>query len=176
MSDFDDVGDFHEKFGLPNVTHRGDGVREVPDELLKFRIGFLEEELDEFKTAAAEGDLARMFDALIDLVYVAHGTAHIYGFPWHAGWAAVHRANMRKVRAKTDGSDSVRGSAYDVVKPADWASPDLNEVLFTTPTQCPQCRRYLKHVTLREVIVDRGGTQWVTVHCLCGRQLLTRPA
>lgn len=129
MSDFEDVGRFHERFDLDNVTHRGAGPREWNEEQLKFRIKFMQEELDEFVEGFEERDDAKMFDALIDLVYVALGTAHVQGYPWEEGWARVQYANMQKVRAAKDGSDSLRGSAFDVVKPEGWRPPDIEEAL-----------------------------------------------
>lgn len=128
MSNFDDVGNFHERFGLDNVTHRGAGPRAVPPDLLKFRIEFMHEELREFEDAAAVGDQAKMADALIDLVYVALGTAHVYGFPWHLLWNEVQRANMTKERATRE-TASARGGEWDVVKPSDWKPPDIESVL-----------------------------------------------
>lgn len=176
-SNFDDVGDFHEKFGLRNVTWGDGGPDEVDPELLAFRVKFLREEFIEFQDAAGAGDLPKAFDALLDIVYVAMGTAHLYGFPWQRGWDAVHRANMLKIRAAKDGSDSKRGSGWDVVKPPGWEPPDLDSILFSTiPTQCGGCHRYLRDVTLREVITSRNDVQWVDVHCPCGRRLLSRPA
>lgn len=154
---FQDVGAFHQKFGLP-VSNRGNaGPREVPTELLEFRIGFMLEELTEFCEGAGyklwvtpEGvvlerqpdwnpDHAKMFDALLDLAYVVFGTAHIEGYPWQEGWNAVQAANISKVRAAKDGSDSKRGSSFDVVKPEGWTAPDIGEVLrrygFRTPDE-----------------------------------------
>lgn len=128
-TNFDDVGYFHERFGLDNVTHQDSGPRDVPMDLMEFRRKFLHEELEEFEEGLAEGDEAKMADALIDLVYVAMGTAHLRGYPWEALWAEVQRANMSKVRAQRDGSDSVRGSQYDVVKPPGWKAPNIEGVL-----------------------------------------------
>ena len=128
MSNFSDVGDFHEKFGL----HRSDkepGIQEISDELLDFRIKFLREELDEFCEGEKEGDHAKMFDALLDLVYVAMGTAHLLGYPWQMGWDAVQKANMAKERAASDGSNSKRGSSFDVVKPEGWTPPNIDGIL-----------------------------------------------
>lgn len=133
MSDHTDVGDFHCKFELDHTTcSKGcgrTGPRPWDDELVKFRTKFLHEELKEFEDAVAERDHAKIFDALIDLVYVAHGTAHLLGYPWRIGWDAVQAANMAKQRAAKDGSDSVRGSSFDVVKPASWIPPDIEGVL-----------------------------------------------
>lgn len=137
---FDDVGMFHAKFDLHRVDEyarmgsvvlpeSGIGPQPVDTDLLEFRTRFLEEELTEFKEGCAQGDDAKMFDALLDLVYVAMGTAHILGYPWNAGWDLVQAANMAKQRAAADGSDSKRGSRWDVVKPAGWEPPDIDGLL-----------------------------------------------
>ena len=128
-SNFDDVGDFHEKFDLDNVTHHGPGQRSPGVEIMEFRIMFLEEELREFREGWDARDEAKMFDALLDLAYVAFGTAHLRGYPWQRGWDEVQAANMKKVRAASDGSDSKRSSAWDVVKPPGWTPPDIGRIL-----------------------------------------------
>jgi predicted HAD superfamily Cof-like phosphohydrolase len=94
----------------------------------EFRIQFLLEEVLEYKEAVEEGNLEKAFDSLIDLVYVAIGTAYLQGLPFVEGWERVHRANMAKVRAERP-SDSARGTAYDVVKPAGWVAPDLSDLV-----------------------------------------------
>lgn len=125
---FVDVGDFHAKFGLTSVTHEGPGPREITPELLEFRSKFMQEELDEFNEAAKTNDHAKMFDALLDLVYVAMGTAHMFGYPWQAGWDEVQRANISKERV-TRAEDSTRGSTFDVIKPVGWTAPNIGLVL-----------------------------------------------
>lgn len=145
-SNFEDVGDFHTKFGLKNQLVDSEPEPMDPD-LLLFRAKFLLEELQEFLAGAGlylwwngvEVDIGahrshlqddeQMFDALIDLVYVAMGTAHLKAFPWQEGWNEVQRANMTKVRAQPDGSDSKRGSSFDVVKPEGWRPPNLKSIL-----------------------------------------------
>lgn len=146
---YGDVGEFHQKFGLPVSNRANAGPREVPEELLQFRMKFMLEELMEFMEAAGykitgdpwgnvdivplqspgPKDHAGMFDALIDLAYVVFGTAHIEGYPWPKGWDTVQAANMAKVRAAKDGSDSKRGSSFDVVKPEGWTAPDIEGLL-----------------------------------------------
>lgn len=129
-SNFDEVGDFHAKFDLPRVdTKNPPGPREVSDEVTEFRIGFLQEELNEFIRAYHKGDEAQMADALIDLVYVAMGTAHLKGYPWQELWDEVQAANMAKERAAPDGSNSARGSSWDVVKPEGWEPPQVEAIL-----------------------------------------------
>lgn len=127
------VAEFHEKFGLPMGTD--DQLMNDPS-AQEFRVKFLQEELDELKEALAEGNKTKAFDALLDLAYVAYGTALFAGInpaQWHAGMHAVHSCNMAKVRV-TKAEDSKRGSAFDVKKPAGWVGPEarLEEILSWT--------------------------------------------
>jgi len=124
-SNFDDVGDFHEKFALHNVTHDGAGPVEMPDDLMQFRLKFLLEELQEFAHAVGylmtfvsdehgnsrpdfmkmpngKFDHEKAFDSLLDLAYVTFGAAQVMGYPWQAGWEEVQRANITKERCKID--------------------------------------------------------------------------
>lgn len=131
MTNFEDVGAFHSKFGLHNVNDAGSGPTFAMNsyELMEFRRKFLHEELEEFETGLEEGDIAQVADALVDLVYVALGTAHLLGLPWEELWADVQRANMSKERAAGDGSNSKRGSSFDVIKPEGWVPPKTVEIL-----------------------------------------------
>jgi len=124
------VAEFHEKFGLP--LGAVDHLMPSPH-TQAFRIGFLGEELDELAEALVEGDKVGVFDALLDLVYVAYGTALFAGISpaqWHAGMHAVHTANMAKVRVES-AADSKRGSIFDCKKPEGWVGPEarLKEIL-----------------------------------------------
>lgn len=131
----DDVDKFHKKFGLPtdgqDVIFGADVAAAI--DAYGFRLKFLGEEIQEFDDAVRTGDRVKAFDALIDLTYVALGTALFMGVTprqWQAGWQAVHDANMAKVRAAKP-EDSKRGTAYDVVKPQGWRPPErqLEEIL-----------------------------------------------
>lgn len=137
---FADIKAFHEKFAL---TYSGP-PRVLEEELAKFRVGFLAEELGEYcldhqnteemvyqikgNMAPQNVPLDKQFDALIDLVYVALGTAYLQGFDFNEGWRRVHEANMKKVRALR-AVDSARGSTYDVVKPEGWVPPSLTDLV-----------------------------------------------
>jgi len=154
MSDgnFLDVAEFHMKMDIPRPT-----TPTVPaDDVLQYRVLFMEEELDEFRQAMADfvrgrqahlaGDelaiaypptsqlkaTAKMADALIDLVYVAMGTAYLMGLPWRDLWDEVQRANMAKERAASpeeSASKTGRGHSLDVVKPVGWTPPDIEAIL-----------------------------------------------
>lgn len=56
---------------------------------------------------------------------ICYTMASLMSIPWEQCWDAVHAANMRKIRAASDGSDSQRSSSWDVVKPVGWQAPDV---------------------------------------------------
>ncbi len=118
------IKDFHTKFGL----EYNDKPRTLPSDLRHFRIDFMDEEVAEYATASYDGNLHDQLDALVDLVYVALGTAYIQGFDFNEAFKRVHEANMKKVRANRL-TDSKRGSLYDVVKPEGWTAPDLSDLV-----------------------------------------------
>lgn len=115
---------FHQKYGL----QYNEGPRILPEDLAEFRKQFMFEEAIEYADACAINDKAEMFDALVDLVYVALGTAYLHGFDFGEGWKRVHEANMKKVRAKRV-NESKRSTIYDVVKPEGWTPPDLTDMV-----------------------------------------------
>jgi predicted HAD superfamily Cof-like phosphohydrolase len=121
MSMYEDVKNFHKKFDL---LYSGP-PRGLPESIEKFRISFMNEELLEYIGAY---DLDKSLDALVDLCYVAMGTAVLHGFDFDEAWRRVHEANMRKVRA-TNLSQSARSSLDDVVKPHGWVPPDLSDLV-----------------------------------------------
>lgn len=121
---FEQVRQFHRKFGL----YFGAAPRELTVHEHRARIKHLYEELYEYEKAVDEGDLEGQFDALIDLVYVALGTADFHNFPFDEGFAAVHEANMKKVRAKS-AAESKRNTKLDIVKPKGWKPANLAKLL-----------------------------------------------
>jgi predicted HAD superfamily Cof-like phosphohydrolase len=133
-----DIERFHQKFELMY----NDKPRLLEGELGDFREKFMEEELREYSDqrtialkalddndpATMANALEGMLDALVDLVYVAVGTAYLHGFDFREAWKRVHEANMRKVRAQA-ASDSKRGTTFDVVKPAGWTPPTHRDLV-----------------------------------------------
>jgi predicted HAD superfamily Cof-like phosphohydrolase len=123
-TNYQDVVDFHNKFGL-----KYDGKPNPLDKSTQsYRVHFLEEELSEFISSANLDDVVGMADALVDIVYVAMGTAYMMGLPWQQLWDEVQRSNMDKVRA-SDASQSKRKNSLDVVKPQGWVGPDLKSII-----------------------------------------------
>lgn len=142
-----DILQFHRKFGLEYAGK----PRVIEDSLFHFRRRFMQEELDEYEASMriliAElvhndpGDvdqgvithhLEKALDALVDLVYVALGTAHLHGFDFNEAWRRVHEANMKKVRApsaEASAASTGRGHAADVIKPPGWESPSHKDLI-----------------------------------------------
>lgn len=118
------IQEFHTKFGLDSPPKPS----LLSDELFNFRIQFMLEEISEYVDASMVEDLEMQLDALVDLVYVALGTAYLHGFDFNEAFRRVHLANLKKIRAVRD-SDSKRGSIYDVVKPEGWEPPDLYDLV-----------------------------------------------
>ena len=131
-SDFDRVREFHNKFGL-----RCDSTPALlTEQEQKFRITCLREELGEYEEAVENKDLAEQFDALIDLVYFALGTAHRNGFNWEAGFSKVHKANMLK---SVDSGKQRREFELEVTKPEGWKPPVLDDLI-----EQNSCERFSK--------------------------------
>ena len=132
MSMQSDIIDFRTKFNLP-IPHY---PHHISADVFRFRVGHLEEELDELREAFSNPKiigndmLAEMADALVDLCYVAVGTAVGMGINFEACWDEVHRVNMTKERANSDGSNSKRGHSNDIVKPPGWTPPDIHTTMF----------------------------------------------
>lgn len=114
----DDIAKMHEHYKVHPVIASMD--RDTLKKFLEFRTNFLQEELDELRSAKSAEDVV---DALIDLCVVAIGT--LDGFAVDAGeaWDKVLTANMNK---KT-GVKSTRPNPLglpDLVKPDGWKAPD----------------------------------------------------
>ena len=124
MSNFQDVVDFHKKFQLP--LNQDPMLLDPP--LMDYRLKFLTEEFTEIVKGYHERDIHQVADGLVDLVYVAMGTAAMMGLPWEDLWNEVQRANMSKVRTPS-ANHSKRGNAFDVIKPSGWKQPDFTQWL-----------------------------------------------
>lgn len=89
-----DVGLFHETFGLPVISEPT-----IPSESrCDLRINLLQEELNELKDAIAENDLVEIADALCDIQYVLSGAIHEFGLgeKFKLLFDEVQRSNMSK--------------------------------------------------------------------------------
>jgi predicted HAD superfamily Cof-like phosphohydrolase len=119
-----DIDAFHKKFGFEKNDKVG-----IPEnnELVNFRTSFLLEELTEYTQAITKKDTAGALDALVDIVYIALGTAWLFNLPFEKAWNEVQKANMSKIRTKS--KSKKRGTSFDVVKPKGWRPPDLEQII-----------------------------------------------
>ncbi len=168
-SNFEDVQDFQRKF-VPDAIPPEPVILD-PDVVI-FRSKFMAEELAEFEEAFTmaqhlmrQGELDEehrrkylvdMGDALIDLVYVAMGTADLMGLPWQEMWNEVQRANMSKVRADSDEHSRVstgRAHRLDVIKPEGWRGPDHFTVM----------HRHIEHIRQSYRVIGTETGRFKTV-------------
>jgi predicted HAD superfamily Cof-like phosphohydrolase len=126
FSNYQDVMNFTVKFKLSDAPS---GLYPYPGHLkpvaMEKRIDFLLEEVKELVDAVSQNNLSKQADALIDIVYVAMGTAALMSLPWQQLWDDVHRANMNKERL----TDPAKGHKVGIGKPSDWVGPNTYYIL-----------------------------------------------
>ncbi len=87
----------------------------------------LVEEFAEYTNAITKKDAAAALDAVVDIVYIALGTAWLFNLPVEKAWEEVQKANMSKIRAKS--KSKKRGTKFDVIKPKDWKAPNIEKIV-----------------------------------------------
>lgn len=117
------VGQFHRAFGLPLRTLPEIAVGAAQTVL---RQALIDEEVAELRQAAVERDLVGIADALADIVYVAYGTAHVYGIDLDAVLDEVHASNMTKLDRT---GNPVRRADGKVLKGPEYRRPDVAAIL-----------------------------------------------
>lgn len=116
-----DINDMHKHYGFHNAVGRL-----TAEQLLKyfeFRIKFLEEELNELKSATTPDEA---IDALIDLCVVAIGTLDLFEVDASHAWNEVLKANMKKLVGVKESRPNPLGLP-DLIKPEGWTAPDHSD-------------------------------------------------
>lgn len=117
-----DVRDMHAKFGFHDAVDSMD--QEKLEEFLAFRIKFLQEELDEIRSAQTPEEV---LDGLVDLAVVTLGTIDAFDCDGQSAWDEVLRANFEK----KIGEKATRKNSFgfpDLVKPEGWRGPDYSRI------------------------------------------------
>jgi hypothetical protein len=114
---FNDIKNMHEHYGVHNVVNNMD--KATLQKFLDFRISFLDEELNELKTADNPEDIV---DALIDLCVVAVGTLEAFNVDANYAWNEVYKANMNKIPG-VKASRPNKLNLPDLIKPEGWKAP-----------------------------------------------------
>jgi predicted HAD superfamily Cof-like phosphohydrolase len=124
-----DIADMHAKYGVHPVVKEFDS--EKLEAFLKFRIDFLQEELDEMRKAVVDRQARKItseqaaddtVDALIDLCVVAIGTLDAFNVDSHKAWDRVLEANMNKKVGIKESRPNPLGLP-DLIKPEGWTAP-----------------------------------------------------
>lgn len=153
-----DVREFHEaitsadpKFGIPECTGAAGLVRAV------MRHRLLRQEYHEYQDANLAGNRTEVLDALVDIIYIAVGTALIQfgGARFERAWDAVHRSNMAK--RWTDGTFHLLEDGT-ILKPPDWVAPDIRSIV-EGPATAPELDN---HGMLTRCLVGRLS-EWTDV-------------
>jgi len=119
MSQYKDIDAFHKKFKF----NQGKGIKSMDYNFGNWRVDFIMEEIAELTEALDNKDDVEILDALVDICYVAMGTAWLMGLPFEEAWKEVQRSNMEKIRQASDRSE------FDVVKPEGWKAPDIKGII-----------------------------------------------
>lgn len=83
------------------------------DDLLQTRLGILLEEIAEWLSAHAKGDLIMAADAWGDICYVLLGDAVVAGLPAQEIFAEIHASNMSKEVGQLSGpKKGIKGAQY----------------------------------------------------------------
>ena len=118
----EDIEKMQDKFGTLDWVFDNKEDTEKLKRFLKFRIDFLQEELDETKTAYETMDGEEIVDGLIDLCVVAIGTLDAFGVDAYKAWDEVLKANMTKTVGVKEGRPNPLGLP-DLMKPEGWTPP-----------------------------------------------------
>ncbi len=117
-----DIVDMQTKYQTREWVQENLNDPDILRAFLKFRIGFLQEELDETRHAYMVKDAEEIVDGLIDLCVVAIGTLDAFGVDPYKAWDEVLKANMQKeVGVKATRPNPL--GVPDLVKPGDWEAP-----------------------------------------------------
>ena len=118
-----DIKELYEQYGLTKSVQNLEPAK--LRKYLEFRLMFLQEELDEAKTALASNDPENaedIVDAMIDLCVVAIGTLDNFGVDAYEAWARVNDANKNKqVGIKANRPNPL--GLPDLTKPLGWTAP-----------------------------------------------------
>lgn len=116
------VKEFHETYLVPIRTSPD---LNVPEKELRYEL--IREELEELRHALDNDDLTEVFDALLDIIWVAYGAILAFGLPYEEGINEVARSNRSKLGE--DGKPIYRESDNKVLKGPNFSPPDLESII-----------------------------------------------
>ena len=122
---WDNITDMHLKFGADIWVQKQ--LKEKNYETLRsfllFRLGFIQEELNETLNAHLHQDAEETVDGLVDIIVVALGTLDLFGVNADTAWQQVAAANITKEVGVKKSRPNTLGLP-DLIKPEGWVGPD----------------------------------------------------
>ena len=120
-----DICDMHDKFNVRGWVSQKIKEKDYESlkKLLKFRLDFIKEELDETTDAFDADDPEEIVDGLIDIIVIALGTLDIFQVDIHDAWKEVANANLSKEVGIKESRPNPLGLP-DLIKPEGWIGPD----------------------------------------------------
>ena len=122
---FHDMKVMHQKYGV-NKWMQAELQSDIDwrkiNKFMQFRIGMMQEELDETKSAFENKNAEEMVDGIIDLCVFAIGTLEVFGVNAEKAWDEVYKANMTKEVGVKEGRPNPLGLP-DLIKPKGWKGP-----------------------------------------------------
>lgn len=122
MDMFNSVKKFHEVYKLPI----GDKPEFPKKKQRVLRKRLLREEMKEYIQAEKNNDIANLAKELADIIYIACGTAVVYGIDLNKVFEEVQRSNMSKLGE--DGQPIYREDGK-VLKGPNYSDADIKKVL-----------------------------------------------
>ena len=120
---FHDMVVMHQKYGVDKWMEKEKKSEwSRLEKFMQFRLGMMQEELDETKNAVAEKNPEEVVDGIIDLCVFAIGTLEVFGVDANKAWDQVYKANMSKEVGIKEGRPNPLGLP-DLVKPEGWQGP-----------------------------------------------------
>lgn len=119
------VREFHDAFQIENAEHP---VADIGTEGALLRYKLMREENEEYLTAAQNGDLTEIADALGDMLYILCGTILKHGLEgkMEAVFREIQRSNMSKLDA---GGKPIFREDGKVLKSTLYEKPDIASIL-----------------------------------------------
>tara|TARA_R110002020_G_scaffold408829_2_gene618603 strand:- start:266 stop:697 length:432 start_codon:yes stop_codon:yes gene_type:complete len=123
-----DIEDMHKKYQVNEWVTKQLEENNINNlqQLLAFRLDFVEEEFEETLKAFADKNPKEIVDGLIDIIVIAIGTLDIFNVDTDWAWDKVHKANMNKEVGVKPGRPNPLGLP-DLIKPTGWTSPDHSD-------------------------------------------------
>lgn len=97
MSNFEKVLEFNKAFGVKTNNKPCLDIFEKDEQLVKYRLSLIDEEVSELHEAIKNEDFVETIDALTDILYVVYGAFTAFGVNADKAFEIVQHSNMSKL-------------------------------------------------------------------------------